>query len=520
MATLWASLFIVGLLIIVGIVLTLNDGYIVYTLDDPYIHLSVAENLLHGHYGINSHEFASPSSSILYPAILAVGLALGLGVWAPLVVNAVAMALAVWLAVDFVHRRVLAHTKDLRLWELVIWTGLPLIGLSALALPMTGMEHSLHVLLVILVVRGIVSTVEDGAPPSLGLLAAVVTMPLVRFEGIAMALVALALLVWIGYNHRSIIALGVLIAVLTAYASVMMALELPVLPSSVLVKSNVSSSLVDEVSGISALKDLTNNVAKSLVNNRWGKIYALAICAAGVAAWRALRYKRGKADVAVAALLISTLGAHMIAGRYGWFHRYEVYATVVALLAGLFLARRILPKIRWPGRVAALVGLVIVVAPYVVAIVQTPLAANGIYNQQYQMHRFATAYFAEPVAVNDIGYVSFRNENYVLDLWGLGSEEIRRLRAQDVYDAGRVATMARRHEITYAMVYEDWFGERIPDAWCHIADLYAPAPTAARDEVSIYLVNRAKESAMRDAIAHFVPTLPPKDQLRIFECSD
>lgn len=45
-----------------------------YTLDDPYIHLSLAENLLRGHYGVNLDEVASPSSSILYPFLLACAL--------------------------------------------------------------------------------------------------------------------------------------------------------------------------------------------------------------------------------------------------------------------------------------------------------------------------------------------------------------------------------------------------------------------------------------------------------------
>ena len=45
--------------------LRLNNGHLVYTLDDPYIHLALAENIIHGHYGVNAGEFSAPSSSIL-----------------------------------------------------------------------------------------------------------------------------------------------------------------------------------------------------------------------------------------------------------------------------------------------------------------------------------------------------------------------------------------------------------------------------------------------------------------------
>ncbi|MDX1696293.1 MAG: hypothetical protein R3208_21185, partial [Ketobacteraceae bacterium] len=59
-------------------------------------------------------------------------------------------------------------------------------------------------------------------------------------------------------------------------------------------------------------------------------------------------------------------------------------------------------------------------APYVVNLVTVPIASNNIYQQQYQMHRFAVEYYNKPLAVNDLGYVSYNNDNYVLDLWGAG----------------------------------------------------------------------------------------------------
>ncbi|MEL6611591.1 MAG: hypothetical protein AAFQ53_05825, partial [Bacteroidota bacterium] len=58
-------------------VLTVTDGDFVYPLDDPYIHLAVAENLTQGHYGLNLAEPSSPASSVVWPGLLALGLALG-----------------------------------------------------------------------------------------------------------------------------------------------------------------------------------------------------------------------------------------------------------------------------------------------------------------------------------------------------------------------------------------------------------------------------------------------------------
>jgi hypothetical protein len=56
--------------VLVAGVLIKTHGHLVYSLDDPYIHLGLAENIAKGHYGINLTEYSSPSSSILWPFLL------------------------------------------------------------------------------------------------------------------------------------------------------------------------------------------------------------------------------------------------------------------------------------------------------------------------------------------------------------------------------------------------------------------------------------------------------------------
>ena len=75
-------------------VLVLTGGVFSFTLDDPYIHLAMAEEIGRGGYGVNPGEPASASSSILYPFLLAGLLKLGLGQWSALVVNLAAGAVS------------------------------------------------------------------------------------------------------------------------------------------------------------------------------------------------------------------------------------------------------------------------------------------------------------------------------------------------------------------------------------------------------------------------------------------
>src|SRR5438046_3919544 len=71
-------------------ILRLNHGTFTYTLDDPYLHLSLAENIAAGHYGINRDDVAAPSSSVLWPYLLAPFSALPFGHLVPLLLNYVA----------------------------------------------------------------------------------------------------------------------------------------------------------------------------------------------------------------------------------------------------------------------------------------------------------------------------------------------------------------------------------------------------------------------------------------------
>src|SRR5688500_1729549 len=69
------------------VILLLNEGQFVYTLDDPYIHLALAENIARGHYGVNHSEYSAPSSSILWPFLLAPFSMFKLDHYAPLLIN-------------------------------------------------------------------------------------------------------------------------------------------------------------------------------------------------------------------------------------------------------------------------------------------------------------------------------------------------------------------------------------------------------------------------------------------------
>jgi len=151
---------------------------------------------------------------------------------------------------------------------------------------------------------------------------------------------------------------------------------------------------------------------------------------------------------------------------------------------------------------------VLICFEYVRGLKSLPVASNNIYEQQYQMHRFAVYYYGKPVAVNDLGYVAYKNNNYVLDVRGLGSLDAFRCSRKGPSKEW-MNKLAGSHGVELVMIYSKWFKD-LPDTWIKIGDLRLGKPkiTPAENSVAFYALN---DQAYKEAVAKlrsFVKTLP------------
>ncbi|WP_419905443.1 hypothetical protein [Kiloniella sp.] len=523
----WTLLWALGFSIVVGISMWLSQGHLIYTRDDPYIHLSVAENIIKGGYGVNLTEFSSPSSSILYPLLLSITEFVGLGSIGPLFINSLATGLSVWLLLEFFWRY--AIPEETPHWAIFPNAIAPLLILSinGLALPLTGMEHSLHVLAVLVTLRGLVLISENGQeePIPKWLLLAIIVGPLIRFEGMALSGAAVLALFVQGHRQTAFATGTIIIALICLYGLIMHQLGLPLLPSSVMVKSNVFTTGTNDSYLINKVYGLVENLRAAMVN-RWGGLFALAI---GTLLFMGIKHRKNLKPTAKSAdtsegislrssarfspefIIGSTIGlslcAHLVAGQYNWFHRYEVYAVAILIIGGLYLLRHFFHKLMQARlfllKTLVLCGLTLLIKPYFIATELTPLASRGIYEQQFQMHRFATEFFSKPFAVNDLGWVSYNNDNYVLDLWGLGSERVRKIRATDKLDTQTMHKLVQDANVDYAMVYKQWFTQGIPKSWCLLATMKTEIVSAAEGSVQFYATNPAAVPKMHSALDQF-----------------
>lgn len=488
----------------------LCEGQLFFSLDDPYITLSMADQIISGHYGVNANEFSAPNSSILYPFIAAVTESFELGPWGLALFNVLTSLTTTYFALDILHR---TKVIDLENFPVLSWliALLSIFLFSGIALPLTGMEHSLHVLLAVVVLRGLFQT-ADGKKPSLLTLGAIVLMPLVRYEGLPFSLGALAALSLLGFWRTAILTGGIVASALAVDVAFLLSVGLPPLPSSVLLKSSVASHALAHAS---PLHSMIGNLRTSIRSPTGRFILAMGAVILSVAYTRrrvAPRLSIVQGGVAFAIL------AHVLFGAYGWWFRYEVYIVAIAGLTAMHAMGSYAfeaPPIRVHAQGLALLIVAFPAVYFGRAAILTPAASRNDYEQQYQMGRFAKEYFRGPVGVNDLGLVSYRNENYVLDLYGLASEPVRKERMAGTLDPQKIAHLAAEHNVGLVMIYDSYFAGGIPNSWIQVAVLHTPKVVAAAGDVSFYITIPYYRDKVVAELEKFKTTLPPQDVLTI-----
>ena len=132
-----------------------TGGHFFYTLDDPYIHLALAERIALGHYGINLGEVTSPSSSIIWPFLFVIGAGTSIHPYMPLAFNFVFGAIAAWLFGRFAAELSLPAGERATPYLRIAIAVLLVLATNQVGLAFTGMEHNLQVLVAIVAALGL-----------------------------------------------------------------------------------------------------------------------------------------------------------------------------------------------------------------------------------------------------------------------------------------------------------------------------------------------------------------------------
>jgi len=495
-----------GLLVVAEIVaiLLLNGGTFGYSLDDAYIHLSLANRIWDGTYGINAGEVSAPASSILWPFLLAAfsWLPASAYILIPVLINMAAAGATLKLLVDAV-RGALSGDRSFGL-AVALFATVLIFSVNLVPIIFTGMEHSLQQLLAVLLVRGLVEESRSGRVPR-GAWLAVALLPLLRYDSLALAAPALLYFLWRGHWRGSVLAMAAIGAVVGAFSGFLLVHGLGILPASVMAKSDIARAGGGPFA-----------VLRNLYGNLYGDSQAnVLLFGAVLAAAAACDRGRAAAERGLGLVIVAAIATEFVFGRFGAYYRYEAYICAATLMALIHLYRGVLARVFAPAaapapQIVAVGGLMIASLSYLIALANTPVATNNIYDQQYQMHRFAVDFYRRPVAVNDLGWVAFRNPNYILDLGGLASHEALLARATEP-GPDWMRRLAVAHDVHLAMIYDAWYPQK-PSGWVRIGQLEfnQMRVTAADARVSFYATDTDSVAPLRQALEQFQSTLPKR----------
>ncbi|MBO9657368.1 MAG: hypothetical protein J7527_00935 [Chitinophagaceae bacterium] len=527
----FASLFMLaGVFLIIRKVSAQTGGAFSYPLDDPYIHMQIAKNIvLSGTWGINEGEFGSASSSLLYTILLTISFKLfSFNIFIPLVINIIAA-----ISLLFVIHRWLQKQQISLLAEFIILTMIVVFGPLPVII-MNGMEHVLQALFVFMYLASFADWYyEQGnrsarkIPVALIILAALVVA--VRYEGLFVVFGTCLILL---FSKRIVPAFvlggaAFLPVIIFGVYSVMKGSYF--LPNSVLIKAD---SLELSVKGI--MQFVQHNLVGKLtiVNTDNFPVGAPRPGISLLSTQRLLiilplaflfyrfsgEQRRSYGQLLLLLLLTSFL--HLCLAATGWLYRYEAYLLIAAIaIIGALLARNI-RSISWKGFNQLAVKLCVAMLvfalffPWVLrstaAYSKISQACINIHDQQNQMGKFIREYYPEKtIALNDIGAVAFYGNARIIDLWGLGNIDVARSKKGKYWTPEFLDSLVRQQKTDIALVYDEWFDAELLKRWTKVGAWKIPNNViCGSDVVNFYAIEPAAAADLRSRLKAFQSQLP------------
>ena len=508
-----------GVITLLTIMIYREHGFLIYPLDDTYIHMAIAKNVaLYNTWGISRFGFSSSTSSPLWTLLLSIVYRIaGVNDLAPLGLNLLFGTLTLWITYYFLN----AFVRNL------VWIFLVLcIAIFVTPLPtitMVGMEHTLQIFLTLCYVYLTLGLLVTGDKVSrmgyatLLLLALLISMA--RYECLFLVFVVSVLLL---LQRKIILAIvqggcGLILVVLYGIWSVSQGWYF--IPNSLILKGNVQAfsvkSIIKMISGYNALWRMDNNPHILLL---------MVLVSFFLLTW-VIKERGFDKKKFLSLIFIGTTGLHMQFAQTGWFYRYEAYIVLLGILiVGIGINQLLLEGGKWkfekaylPRYLAGAALVFVIAVPFGFrarnSLIEIPIAAQDRYHEHIQIEHFIKKYYSDSVVVvNDLGAVAYFTDAKVLDMFGLGNIEPVAYRyqtgdytSQDVYDWTKGAKIA--------ILQVEWgeIAPRIPSEWKRIGTWELPGNIVWGDvnnKIGFYAIENTEINRLSQNLKAFSVALP------------
>ena len=469
-----------------------------YSVDDAYIHLTIARNLAeNGVWGFRPEAFCSASSSLLWTVLLAGFYKIGLRTaFLPLILNAAAVIGCLFLAERVFQKNC---PKLAPFWQIAMF------GL-VLALPhlvLLGMEHCLQCLLYLAfwaLFSGWVSVRNN----QFWLLLLAFLVATIRYEGLFL-IAAAVFFCFFEKKWKTGASLAVISALpILAFGWFSIKNGGYFLPNSLMAKANLSE--------LSGSKAIFQNVLKAWHEMPMVFWTTLAV-SGGILAF--LRNESGftqKLRTGAWLIFISTF-FHASFAKYGQFFRWESGQVSLFLMESSLLFYYFWNSQEHINRARLSIFSILLTVPFLIraqyAFRGTCQAMVDVRAYYFSLAEFVNKHYPPNalVAVNGIGVVGYETSGPILDVNGLASTEVLK-RGLLLPSAGRIGAFFKEKDVKFAVVGPDYVPNEMPENWCLAGRWTFPKGIVADSNELFYAMDSAGCAYLRFCLREFAQSHP------------
>lgn len=498
-------------------IINLTSGKFIYDLDDAYIHLACAKNLVISNvWGVTRYEFSPATSSPVWTLLLAILFsAFGVNDLIPLILNSILASILLYVIFSFLREY---HVSDFYnatvLLTVIVITPLPFFIFS-------GMEHILHAILILLFLKySVKSLCQDDTGNKFTqadkyLLLTSVFLILVRYESIILLLIVTVL-----FLIRKKYSNGILLLIAGLALPCLFSIYLIIkggyfLPNPVMLKSDIFKSLND-LSDAPVFKDTYGYLELSK------KIIFFFLITFAVFYIQLRLTRKFWSEIPLMLFILLVLIFIQKIGLLPAVFRYDAYLIITSIAVNSLAIYDYCKKkyhleldIKLLRNKLVLIIFIIYSGCLIYKsydLEYTFIASKNIYEQQYQMSRFADKYYSgEHIALNDIGAVNYYSDIHCLDLIGLASKDVAKEKLNDSFNTNAMNEIAKKNKVKLAIVYDEWFRDDpgIPEEWIKAGEWKITENyICGSDHISFYTVDKNEITNLKENLKSFAGELP------------
>jgi hypothetical protein len=118
-------------------------------------------------------------------------------------------------------------------------------------------------------------------------------------------------------------------------------------------------------------------------------------------------------------------------------------------------------------------------------------------------------YNHQTIAANDIGAISYFADLKIIDLWGLGDNEVTRARKAGNWNGAFLQQLVLKRNAVVAVIYESWFTKELTDNWQKVGTWEVSYSFMLGDtKVTFYAIDKNKAQSLKNNLVEFSSQLP------------